>query len=127
MTPSNSANTRELVLPEGSVNSFRYQPMPVGRNAPAPVAEASWSNGPEMLQSCGRFTCCQAESSNCACSAPWASPLKNRQLVSKGLASPKDGAGEKIKRNKTTKYFTAFGTALLKSFDLAMQHNRDPS
>src|ERR1035437_7957246 len=49
-----ASNSTRITLPEnfsGSVKCFRYQPTPLGRNAPAPPVLFVSANGPSMLQS----------------------------------------------------------------------------
>src|SRR5262245_33910189 len=59
----------------GIVNVLRYHPMPHGKNA-VQLANLE-SNGDSTLQSCGKSTVRQAESSNDASAAFGSSPWKN--------------------------------------------------
>src|ERR1700677_1889158 len=89
MPPSNWTRTRRAAWVCGRVKALRYQATPEGKNAPAPPAGLDSSNGPAMLQSCGRFSRCQDASANSGRSAPSLSPLQKRHSASNGSVSPK--------------------------------------
>jgi hypothetical protein len=61
--PSNAMKVRLVGSSFGRVNVRRYQPVPVGKKPPAARLGAFSSTGPAMLQSWGRVTGFQAESS----------------------------------------------------------------
>src|SRR5262245_13859765 len=92
--PSNSTKIRREACSVGSVKSLRYQPTPAGKKPPAPLVGLFRSNGPSMLQSCGRSSLRQAESSKRGACAWLASPLKKSHEESKaevtrtGVAPP---------------------------------------
>src|SRR4051794_2248909 len=82
ITPSSWITIRLPLLAGGRVKCFRYQETPDGRKPPAPPDGLPASNGPSMLQSCGTSSCLHTLSTKLAVSAPFASPLKNRQPLS---------------------------------------------
>jgi hypothetical protein len=64
MMPSKAMKMRFVGSSFCGVSVRRYQPMPVGKKPPAARLGAFSSTGPAMLQSCGRVTGFQVESSN---------------------------------------------------------------
>src|ERR1019366_7600703 len=82
ITPSNSTSTLRPEKLLGSVKCFRNQPTPLGKNAPGPPVRFVSAKGPSMLQSCGRLSLRHAASAKLFCSAPGASPFRNRQSPS---------------------------------------------
>src|SRR5450432_1770591 len=78
MAPSNSMLRYRPLAVSGSVNHRRYQPVPEIGSAPV-CGLILGSNGPSIAQSWGNWTSVHSASLNPGCSAPSASPLKNRQ------------------------------------------------
>src|SRR6185312_13951820 len=87
ITPSNSIHTCRPISLVGTVKRVRYHATPLGKNAPAPPVLFVAANGPAMLQSCGKSTRRQFESSKSFASAPAGSPCKNSQPLSNGLTT----------------------------------------
>src|SRR5215475_11495359 len=81
-TPSNSTVTRFPFQLTGARNILRYQPVPPGKKPPPEPLGLSLPGALSMLQSWGRSTFRQEESSNCAASAPAGSPSRNFQPAS---------------------------------------------